>query len=327
MQTVWFRKSKNAWFATLLENGRQTQVRLVNAPNDRHGKKLAEDQLVKELAARDYSAAREAEAEPVPSWTTDRHRPGVGQVGADVRHLLGAEDDGVVLLVGRGRVVERPRRDVAGRGGRLLGQRRAPGRVRGQQDGDQGWGGPCHTGSLPRVPGAGARPGGIAPHPSFDRYGPHGRAGQDKRGTGGGVRDVTTGTAYRKLPRAGARVAKNSGNENGPGDGGPGPRNAGAACGAGRVTSTPAGGEGKGILRGNCGGPDSKRAEAAPATTTTRGWQLPGPRILSSGLAVPSVERQAGDPHADQEEQQHGDKGTNRGTKIGHQPSETMRSV
>jgi hypothetical protein len=73
MQTVWFRKSKNAWFATLLDGGRQKQVRLVTAPNDRHGRKLAEDQLVKELAARDYSAAREAEAEPVPSWATVTH--------------------------------------------------------------------------------------------------------------------------------------------------------------------------------------------------------------------------------------------------------------
>ena len=67
MQKVWFRKSKHAWFATLLEGGRQKQIRLVNAPNDKHGKKLAEDQLLKELAARDYSIAKESEAETVPS--------------------------------------------------------------------------------------------------------------------------------------------------------------------------------------------------------------------------------------------------------------------
>src|SRR6476646_4240489 len=73
MQTVWFRKSKNARFATILEGGRQKQIRLLNAPNDRHGRKLAEDQLLKELAARDYSASKEASAEPVPSWATVAH--------------------------------------------------------------------------------------------------------------------------------------------------------------------------------------------------------------------------------------------------------------
>ena len=70
MQTVWFRKSKNAWFATVRINGVQKQIRLVTAPDTNEGRKKAEDQLVQELAARDYSAAREAEAEPVPSWAT-----------------------------------------------------------------------------------------------------------------------------------------------------------------------------------------------------------------------------------------------------------------
>jgi integrase len=73
MQKVWYRTSKNAWFATILEGGRQKQIRLVNAPNDKNGRRLAEDQLVKELAARDYSAAKEADAEPVPSWATVAH--------------------------------------------------------------------------------------------------------------------------------------------------------------------------------------------------------------------------------------------------------------
>src|SRR3954447_16375876 len=73
MQKVWFRKSKNAWFATILEGGRQKQIRLVNAPNDKHGRRLAEDQLLKELAARDYSAEKEAEADAVPSWATVAH--------------------------------------------------------------------------------------------------------------------------------------------------------------------------------------------------------------------------------------------------------------
>lgn len=54
MQKVWFRKSKNAWFATIFEAGQQKQIRLVNAPNDRDGKKLAEAQLLVELTARNY---------------------------------------------------------------------------------------------------------------------------------------------------------------------------------------------------------------------------------------------------------------------------------
>lgn len=67
MQKVWFRKSKSAWFATILDDGRQKQIRLVTAPDDKHGKRLAEDQLLKELAARDYSIEKEASAEAVPS--------------------------------------------------------------------------------------------------------------------------------------------------------------------------------------------------------------------------------------------------------------------
>lgn len=55
MQKVWYRKSKKAWFATILESGKQKQLQLLNAPNTRDGKKLAESQLVQELAARNYS--------------------------------------------------------------------------------------------------------------------------------------------------------------------------------------------------------------------------------------------------------------------------------
>jgi integrase len=84
MQKVWFRKSKNAWFATILEAGIQKQIRLVTAPNDKHGKRLAEDQLLKELAARDYSAEKESSAEPVPSWATVTH-----VVNAFLKHSRG----------------------------------------------------------------------------------------------------------------------------------------------------------------------------------------------------------------------------------------------
>jgi hypothetical protein len=40
MQKVWYRASKNAWYATILEGGRQKQVRLLKAPNDKHGRRL-----------------------------------------------------------------------------------------------------------------------------------------------------------------------------------------------------------------------------------------------------------------------------------------------
>lgn len=43
MQKVWYRKSKHAWFATLRIGGKQQQIRLVTAPNDRDGRKKAED--------------------------------------------------------------------------------------------------------------------------------------------------------------------------------------------------------------------------------------------------------------------------------------------
>ena len=73
MQKVLFRKSKNAWFATILESGQQKQISLVTAPNDKHGKMIAEDQLLKELAARDYSIEKEASVEAVPAWATVSH--------------------------------------------------------------------------------------------------------------------------------------------------------------------------------------------------------------------------------------------------------------
>lgn len=73
MQKVWFRKSKRAWYATILEGGRQKQIPLIKAPNDPHGRKLAEDQLVRELAARNYSIEKESQTDPVPTWATAGH--------------------------------------------------------------------------------------------------------------------------------------------------------------------------------------------------------------------------------------------------------------
>jgi integrase len=73
MHKVWYRTSKNAWYATILEGGRQKQVRLLQAPNDFHGRKLAENQLVKELSARDYAPAKLAEKPSLRTWLTVGH--------------------------------------------------------------------------------------------------------------------------------------------------------------------------------------------------------------------------------------------------------------
>ena len=73
MQKVWFRTNDGWWYATLREDGRRAQIRLVKAPDDRHGKKLAEDQLLQELAARNYSQQQAADEPLSPSWLTVRH--------------------------------------------------------------------------------------------------------------------------------------------------------------------------------------------------------------------------------------------------------------
>jgi len=73
MQKVWYRKSKNAWFATILDGGQQKQLRLVSAPNDKHGKKLAEDHLLKELSDRGYSQQHATEEPSIQSWLTVGH--------------------------------------------------------------------------------------------------------------------------------------------------------------------------------------------------------------------------------------------------------------
>jgi integrase len=72
MQKVWYRKSKQCWFATITEGGRQQQIRLVKAPNDRDGKKLAEKQLIDELAARNIPQD-DGEGVRAPRWATVSH--------------------------------------------------------------------------------------------------------------------------------------------------------------------------------------------------------------------------------------------------------------
>lgn len=73
MQKVWFRKQTGWWYASLREDGRYDQLRLVKAPNTRDGRKQAEDQLLKELAAREYSQEKAAADPLAPSWVTVSH--------------------------------------------------------------------------------------------------------------------------------------------------------------------------------------------------------------------------------------------------------------
>jgi integrase len=69
VQKVWFRKSKNCWYATIRENGGQKQIRLLEAPDTAEGKKLAEKELIRELADRDISE----DGIKAPGWMTISH--------------------------------------------------------------------------------------------------------------------------------------------------------------------------------------------------------------------------------------------------------------
>lgn len=55
MQRVWFRSQIGWWYASIKEGGTYKQFKLVKAPNDKDGRKLAEAQLIQELAARNPS--------------------------------------------------------------------------------------------------------------------------------------------------------------------------------------------------------------------------------------------------------------------------------
>ena len=69
MKKVWFRESEGNWYVTVRENGRRRQLLLVKAPNTRDGKKLAESQLVDELAARKHQEG----GPPTHSWMLVSH--------------------------------------------------------------------------------------------------------------------------------------------------------------------------------------------------------------------------------------------------------------
>jgi integrase len=68
MQKVWYRSSNSWWYATVLEAGRQKQLKLCRGPNTRDGKQQAERLLVEELVGRDVT-----EDAKVPRWLTVGH--------------------------------------------------------------------------------------------------------------------------------------------------------------------------------------------------------------------------------------------------------------
>ncbi len=51
-QKIWYRKGEGAWFLTIRENGRQKQIRLLNAPNTKDTREQAEQLAIHELASR-----------------------------------------------------------------------------------------------------------------------------------------------------------------------------------------------------------------------------------------------------------------------------------
>ena len=71
MQKVWHRKQTGCWYASIKEGGTYRQVKLVKAPNDKHGEKLAEAQLVQELAVKQH--VPESEPDGNTGWVTVAH--------------------------------------------------------------------------------------------------------------------------------------------------------------------------------------------------------------------------------------------------------------
>lgn len=71
MQKVWHRTQTGWWYASIKEGGTYQQVKLVKAPNDKDGKKLAEAQLVQELALKQHT--QETEPRESVGWVTVAH--------------------------------------------------------------------------------------------------------------------------------------------------------------------------------------------------------------------------------------------------------------
>jgi len=69
VKKVWFRKQTGWWCASIKEGGTYRQFKLVKAPNDKDGRKLAEAQLIQELAAKQPAE----DGDPAPGWMTVAH--------------------------------------------------------------------------------------------------------------------------------------------------------------------------------------------------------------------------------------------------------------
>lgn len=70
MQKVWFRKQTGWWYATVRESGGRKQIKLVKAPDSREGRRLADQQLLQELAHKQHL---EDASDKVPGWVTVSH--------------------------------------------------------------------------------------------------------------------------------------------------------------------------------------------------------------------------------------------------------------
>jgi integrase len=67
MQKVWHRASNNSWYSTFSEGGRQKQRKLLQGPNDKIHKKLAEQKMLEELNVHPPSKKKLP-----PDWLTVR---------------------------------------------------------------------------------------------------------------------------------------------------------------------------------------------------------------------------------------------------------------
>jgi hypothetical protein len=67
MRKIWYRIGEAAWYLTVRENGRQKQIRLLMAPNDKEGKRKAEQKAIEELASRADEAGP-----PAPVWAVSK---------------------------------------------------------------------------------------------------------------------------------------------------------------------------------------------------------------------------------------------------------------
>jgi integrase len=72
MQKVWHRKQTGWWYASIKEGGTYRQIKLIKAPKDPAGRKLAEAQLVQELAVKQHNENADVGSDRV-GWVTVGH--------------------------------------------------------------------------------------------------------------------------------------------------------------------------------------------------------------------------------------------------------------